>query len=164
MRLHGVGRSGPDLAVAAVVLCVLAACGTSPAPSPTSGPTTTPSATAAPTTSASIRAACADIATLKSSVESLTKVNPAKDGAAELTAAIDNVQTSLAAAEASAAASPDLQPGVAKVKGAITALQSATSDVTAENIGQKAPAILAATRQVATAMSALSTAVNRVCP
>lgn len=162
MPLQLARKSGPTALVAGTLLCVLAACGTSPQPAPSSPPPTVAAPTsAAPTVATS--AACADIAKLKASVDDLRKVNPAKQGAGSLTIAIKNVQTNLDAAEASTAASPELQAGVVQVKTAVAALQSAADGVTTGNIAQKAPAILAAIRGVATAMSDLSTIVDNAC-
>ncbi|WP_344801450.1 hypothetical protein [Microlunatus ginsengisoli] len=90
-------------------------------------------------------------------------MSPATDGAAALTAAIADVQAKLAAAEKSAAASPTLQPSLAQVRQAVNELQDSASGVTTGNVAQKAPAIVAATRKVATAMSELSAVVDQVC-
>lgn len=174
MRLHGARKSGlgaltapSGYIVVAAALCALAGCGTSPSPSPTSAPTAPAASTVAPTeaasTSEAMTAACADIDKLKSSVDALNKVNPTKEGAAALSAAIANVQTKLDAAEKSAASSPALQPGVAKVKTAVEALKSATSGLNTGNLAQKAPSIVVASKEVATAMSALSSTVSKVC-
>ena len=116
-------------------------------------PAPTPDATAA---------ACEDVQALKSSLEALTKVEPAQDGVAALTAAIANVKTSLDAAEASA--SPVLQPSVEQVKTAFGELQTAASGVTADNLRQKAPAIASAMKEVATATQTLSTTLSQACP
>jgi hypothetical protein len=155
-------RSGRAALVATALLWTLVGCGTSPQPAPSSPPPTAVApASATPSVAA---AACADIATLRGAVEALRTVNPSKDGSAALTNAIKNVQTSLDAAQASAAASPELQPALASVKTAVAGLQSAAEGLTAGNVAQKAPGILRATQQVATAMSDLSTVVDRVCP
>jgi hypothetical protein len=142
----------------------MAGCGTSSTPSQTGPPTTaTPATTATPpTTAAPTAAACEDVAALKSSLEALTKVKPAQDGVAALETAIDNVKTSLAAAEASA--SPVLQPEVQQVKTAFAELQSAASGLTADNLKEKAPAIASAMKQVVTATEALSATLTQSCP
>ena len=71
-------------------------------------------------------AACEDVAALRSSLEALP-------GVAET--AIDNVKTSLDAAEASA--SPVLKPSVEQVKTAFAALQTAASGLTADNFKRR---------------------------
>jgi phage-related protein len=139
------------------LLCVLASCGTSSAPSETSPPATT----ATPTPDATA-AACEDVQALKSSLEALTKVEPAQDGVAALAAAIANVKTSLETAEASV--SPALQPSVEQVKTAFGQLQTAASGLTADNLRQKAPALASAIKEVATATQALSTTLSQACP
>jgi phage-related protein len=162
MKLRRARRSASVAIAAVALLCVLASCGTSPSESQPSPPATTAAATtAAPTTDATA-AACEDVEALRSSLEALTKVKPAEDGVAALTTAIANVKASLDAAEASA--SPVLQPSVAQVKTAFGELQTAVSGVTADNLRQKAPAILSAIKEVATATQALSTTMNQACP
>jgi len=89
-------------------------------------------------------------------------VQPAEDGLAALTTAIANVKTNLD--KAAASASPALQPSVEQVKTAFAELKTATSGVTADNLRQKAPAIAAALKQVATATEALSSTLTQSCP
>jgi hypothetical protein len=163
MRLHSARRS-TSLAVAALALLgIMAGCGTSSTPSQTSPPTAAAPTTTAPTaTAAPTAAACEDVAALKSSLEALTKVRPAQDGVGALKTAIDNVKTSLDAAEASA--SGGLQPEVQQVKTAFAELQTAASGVTADNLTQKLPAIASAMRQVGTATAALSSKLKDSCP
>jgi phage-related protein len=155
MRPHRARRSAFAALVAVALLFPLASCDTSPTQSQSSAPTTSaPTTSAAPTTTADTTTACADVAALKSSLENLTKVKPAEDGVTALTTAIAGVKTSLDKAEASA--SPVLQPSVQQVKTTFAELQTAASGITADNLKQKAPAIAAALKQVATARQALS--------
>ena len=132
MRLHHARRSASAVLAAVAVLCVLASCGTSSAPTQTSSP------------------------------EALTEVQPAEDGLMALTTAIAAVQTNLD--KAAASASPALQPSVQQVKTAFAELQTAASGLTADNLRQKAPAIAAALKQVATAAEALSSTLTQSCP
>ena len=164
MRLLRARRSASGAVAAVVLLVLLGSCGTSSTPSQTSPPTTAAPATtaAAPTTAAPTAAACEDVAALKSSLEALTKVKPAEDGVAALKTAIANVKTNLDAAEASA--SPVLQPSVEQVKTAFAELQTAVSDLTADNFRQKAPSIASAMKQVSTATQALSSTLTQSCP
>ena len=139
MRLHHARRSASAVLAAVAVLCVLASCGTSSAPTasrPKAGPAV--------------------------SRQALTEVQPAEDGLMALTAAIAAVKTSLD--KAAASASPALQPSVQQVKTAFAELQTAASGVTADNLGQKAPAMAAALKQVATATEALSSTLTQSCP
>ncbi len=161
MRLHHARRSASAV-LAAVALCVLASCGTSSAPTQTNPPEASAAPTSAAPTTAAPTAACADVAALKSSLQALTKVQPAEDGLAALTTAIANVKTNLD--KAAASASPALQPSVQQVKTAFADLQTAASGVTADNLRQKAPAIAAALKQVATAAEALSSTLTQSCP
>lgn len=167
MRLHR-PRRFPAAALAAVgLLCALTSCGTTSTPSPTNAPTSgAPTAaattTAPPTTSAEPSEACADVAALSSSLEALTKVRPTQDGVSTLTTAIADVKTNLDAAEASA--SPALQPSIQQVKTAFAGLQEAASGLTADNLGEKAPAISSATREVANSTAALRTKLAESCP
>jgi hypothetical protein len=62
-------------------------------------------------------------------------VKPAQNGVAAPRTAIDNVKTSLAAAEASV--SPVLKPSVEQVKTAFAALQTAASGPTADNFNRR---------------------------
>jgi hypothetical protein len=164
MRLHHARRSAFAAVTAVALLCILMSCSTSTTPSQPSPTTaaTAPTTAAAPTASAESTTGCADVAALKSSLEALTKVSPAQDGVKALATAIANVKARLDAAEASA--SPVLQPSVQQVKTAFAALQTAASGVTTDNLAQKAPAIAAATKQVATATAALRTTLTQSCP
>jgi hypothetical protein len=89
-------------------------------------------------------------------------VKLAEDGVKGLTTAIADVKSNLDKAQASA--SPTLQPKVQEVKTAFTELQTAASGTTADNLRQKAPAIAAAMKQVATATEALRTTLAESCP
>jgi phage-related protein len=162
MRLPRIRRSASVAVAAVALLCVLASCGTSPSESQPSPPATTAPATTAAATTAATAAACEDVEALKSSLEALTKVRPADDGLTALTTAIANVKTSLDKAEASAG--PALQPSVQQVKTAFGELQTAASDLSADNLRQKAPAIASAIKEVATATQALSTKLAESCP
>jgi hypothetical protein len=170
MRFPRARRSVPGAVAAVALLCVLGSCGTSTTPTQTTPPTTTaPTTAAAPTTASasttadeSTAAACEDVAALKSSLEALTKVKPAQDGVGALKTAIDNVKSSLDAAQATA--SPVLKPSVEQVKTAFADLQTAVSGLTADNFKQKAPAIASALKQVGTATEALSSTVAQSCP
>jgi len=172
MRLRRTTRATFVTFVFAVALgCMLASCGTSPTPSPSSPPATagTPATSAAPTisgepTSATTPAACADVAALRSSLEALTKIRPTQDGVGALTAAIANVRTNLEAAQASASSSPELQSSVQQVKTAFDDLQTAANGLTTDNVAEKAPAITSAMKQVKTATEALSSTVTQSCP
>lgn len=158
MRFRSARRSASSAVVALALLCTLASCGTGSAPSQ-------PSPAAAPTagpTSASPTTACADVAALKSSLEALTKVRPLQDGVTALTTAIANVKTNLDKAKASA--SPALQPSVQQVEAAFAQVQAAVSGLTADNLKEKAPAIAAALRQLATATKAFSDTLAQSCP
>jgi hypothetical protein len=77
-------------------------------------------------------------------------------------AAIADVKTKLDAAVASAGA--DLQPAVEQVKTAFTAIQTAASGVTTENLRQKAPAINMAIQQLGTPTASLATMLTQRCP
>jgi hypothetical protein len=85
-----------------------------------------------------------------------------QDGTTATKAAIDSVKTSLDTAAASASAA--LKPNVEQVKTALNGLQTAADGLTNDNLKQKAPAIADALSQVATASSALATAVKQNCP
>jgi hypothetical protein len=157
MRLHDARRSASAALAAVALLCLLASCGTSSAPNQTSQP----KANAAPTRTAPT-AACDDVAALKSSLEALTQVKPSEDGLPALTTAIAEVKTNLDTAQTSA--SPAVQPSVQQVKTAFAELQTAASGITADNLRQKAPAIAAAMKQVATSTQALSSTLAQSCP
>jgi hypothetical protein len=162
MRLNRVRRSVSATVAAVALLGILTSCGTSSAPSQTSPPATTAAPTSASPTAGATTAACADVAALKSSLETLAKVRPAQDGLTALTTAIADVRTNLDKAEASASAA--LQPSIQEVKTAFAELQTAAGGTTTDNLRQKAPAIAAAMKQVATATQALSTTLTQSCP
>jgi hypothetical protein len=162
MRLHHAGRSGFAAVLAVCLLFILTSCGTSPEPSQTSPAATTAAPTTAAPTTTTPTTACADVAALKSSLEARTQVKLAEDGVRALTTAIADVKTNLDKAQASA--SPVLQPKVQEVKTAFAELQTAASGTTADNLRQKAPAIAAAMKQVATATEALRTTLSESCP
>jgi hypothetical protein len=152
-------QSASGAAAAIALLCVLGSCGTGSTPSQT---TPSPTRAAPATTAEPTAAACEDVAALKSSLEALTKVRPGQDGVGALKTAIANVKSDLDTAEASA--SPVLKPSVEQVKTAFAALQTAASDLTADNFKQKAPSIASAMRQVVTATQALSSTLANSCP
>ena len=162
MRLHHARRSASAVLAAVAVLCVLASCGTSSAPAQASSPEASAAPTSSAATTAAPTTACADVAALKSSLQALTKVQPAEDGLMALTTAIAAVKTNLD--KAAASASPALQPSVQQVKTAFAELQTAASGLTADNLREKAPAIAAALKQVATAAEALSSTLTQSCP
>ena len=60
--------------------------------------------------------------------------------------------------------SAELKPQVAEVRTALEGLQKALSGLTADNVGQKAPAIRAALTQVGAATSRLSSSLAKTCP
>ena len=157
MRLHQALRPASTV-LAAVALLFLASCGSS-SPSGSSA-TTSPAST--PATTATPRPGCADVAALKSSLDALTKIQPLQDGLTALNVAIADVKTKLDAAAASAGA--DLQPAVAQVKTAFTALQTAMTGVTTDNLRQKAPAISTALQQLGTSAASLATTLTQKCP
>jgi hypothetical protein len=107
------------------------------------------------------QAACADVAALKSSLESLMNVKPLQDGLTHLNATIADVKTKLDTAVASAAAV--LQPAVEQVKTAFTAVQTAASGVTTDNLREKAPAIGAALQQLSAPTASLATMLTQRC-
>lgn len=164
MRLHSARRSASAAAAAVALICLLASCGTSSAPSQTNppAPTPAPATTAATPSAASTNAGCEDVAALKSSLEALTQVRPAQDGVAALKAAIADVKTNLDKAEASA--SPVIKPDVDQVKTAFADLQTAASGLSGDNFKEKAPSIALALKQVATATKALSSTLTQSCP
>jgi hypothetical protein len=161
MRLPCARRSAFAAVLAVGLLFILTSCGSSE-PSQTSPAATTAAPTTATPTTSAPTTACADVAALKSSLEALTQVRPAEDGVRALTTAIADVKTNLDKAEASA--SPVLQPDVQQVKAAFAELQTAASGTTAGNLRQKAPAIAAAMKQVATATEALRSTLTQSCP
>jgi hypothetical protein len=162
VRLHHARRSGFAAVLAVGLLFILTSCGTSSEPSQSSPAATTAAPTTATPTTATPTTACADVAALKSSLEALTQVRLAEDGVRALTTAIADVKTNLDKAQASA--SPALQPKVQQVKTAFAELQTAASGTTADNLRQKAPAIAAAMKQVATATEALRSTLTESCP
>ena len=162
MRLRRAHRSSFSAVAAVALLCILTSCGTSSAPSQTSPAATTAAPSSATPTAADASAACADVAALKSSLEALTQVKPLQDGVTALTTAIDNVKTNLDKAQVSASGA--LQPSVQQVKTAFADLQTAANGLTADNLKEKAPAIAAALRQLATATKALSSTITESCP
>jgi len=162
MRLHRAPRSGFTAVLAVGLLFILTSCGASSEPNQTSPTATTAAPPTATPTTATPTAACADVAALKSSLDALTQVKLTEDGVRALTTAIANVKTNLDKAEASA--SPALQPAVQQVKAAFAELQTAASGMTAGNLRQKAPAIAAAMKQVATATQALRSTLTESCP
>ncbi len=141
-------------------LGVLAGCGGSSAPSPSSAPASTTSST--PSSTPTSTTGCADVAALKASLQALTQVKPLQDGVAALQAAIANVKTSLDTAVASAPAT--LQPQVAQVKSAFAAVQTSVTGLSTDNLKQKAPSIVAALTQLGTAASGLASALTQNCP
>ena len=150
-RVRRMRESAAAAAVAAAaVLCLLAGCGSD-----------TPPAQNTPAATTATDAACADGAELKSSLEALTKVEPKEDGVVALKTAIEDVQSKLEPAVASA--SEVLKPSVEQVKTAFAELQTAASNLTADNLTTRAPAIRSAMTQVRMAAAELSTTLTAGC-
>jgi hypothetical protein len=146
-------RSLSCILVAAVAL-LLALAGCSDDSTSTTSSSTPASATES--------AGCADVAALQTSLESLKDVNVQQDGAEALNSAIADVKTDVDAAAASA--SNALQPEVEQVKTAFDGLQTAATGLTADNLVDKAPAIVTALTQVESATTALASTVSQSCP
>ena len=150
-------RSASILVAAVALACALGSCGTPTQTGPPAAPT---SAAASPTSAPP--AACADVADLKASLVALTEVKPTEDGVAALKTAIANVESNLASTKAST--SEMLKPSVEQVKTAFAQLQTAAGGLTADNLRQKAPSILAAMTGVRTATANLSSTLTQSCP
>ena len=154
MSLTPAGRTA-STAIAAVLLCsALTGCSSDSI-----------STQPAPTTSSSTPAGavgCADLTELESSLEALEAVDLRQGGVAGLDSAIADVKSALSTAKASASAA--LQPSLDQVQAAFSALQSAASDLSADKLVEKTPALAAALKQVATATSELTSTVAQDCP
>lgn len=109
--------------------------------------------TAAPTTT--VAGACADSEALRASVAALEEVDVAAEGTDGLTAAVETVQTDLAAFGASASA--ELQPLVEAVQTGITELESAIAAFDAEGAAPVLAAVSAVTSSAATLVDTLDT-------
>lgn len=83
-------------------------------------------------------------------------------GVEALNSAVADVKKNLEAARTSK--SSVLRPELEQVTTALDALQSATTDVTKDNLAQKAPQIATALAQVATAAASFTAALSKSCP
>ena len=149
------------LATTCALLWLVAGCGADPTSSASSPPQASP-APASPAPTAATSAGCEEATALRSSLEALKNVNVRSDGVEALNSAVADVKKNLEAARTSK--SSVLRPELEQVTTALDALQSATTDVTKDNLAQKAPQIATALAQVATAAASFTAALSKSCP
>jgi hypothetical protein len=152
MRVRRGIRAASTTLVAVALLGVLGACSDDSTETVTS-PT--------PSASSSASSDCADVTALEDSLKALTEVEPLADGTDALNAAIDDVQSDLDAALDSASA--ELQPQIEDVEAAFAILQDAVTDLTADNLTEKAPEISASLFGLGEATKTLSTSITDNC-
>jgi long-subunit fatty acid transport protein len=149
------------LLLLAMVCLVAAACGgsgddTTAAPATTSTATTTASGT-----TGAASHACADAAALKASVAELDQLDPAEAGKAGIQAALDKVQTNLAALKASARSQWSSQ--ITELDAAVQALKTTIAGVDGDSLLAAVPTIVSDLKRIDTAWTALQQQIDQDC-
>jgi hypothetical protein len=145
------------LLLLAMVCLVAAACGGSGDDTSGAAPATT---TASGTTAAASHA-CADAATLKASVAELDQLDPAEAGKAGIQAALDKVQTNLAALKTSARSQWSSQ--ITELDAAVQALKTTIAGVDGDSLLAAVPAIVSDLKRIDTAWAALQQQIDQDC-
>jgi long-subunit fatty acid transport protein len=146
------------LLLLAMVCLVTAACGSSGDDTTGAAPTTT---TTASGTTAAASQACADAAALKASVAELDQLDPAQAGEAGIQAALDKVQTNLAALKISAKGQWSSQ--IAELDSAVEALKTTIAGIDGNSLLSAVPTIVSDLKRIDTAWTALQQQIDREC-
>jgi hypothetical protein len=145
------------LLLLAMVCLVAAACGGSGDDTSGAAPATT---TASGTTAAASQA-CADASTLKASVAELDQLDPAEAGKAGIQAALDKVQTNLAALQTSARSQWSSQ--ITELDAAVQALKTTIAGVDGDSLLAAVPAIVSDLKRIDSAWAALQQQIDQDC-
>jgi hypothetical protein len=145
------------LLLLAMVCLVAAACGGSGDDTSGAAPATT---TASGTTAAASQA-CADAATLKASVAELDQLDPAEAGKAGIQAALDKVQTNLAALKTSARSQWSSQ--ITELDAAVQALKTTIAGVDGDSLLAAVPAIVSDLKRIDSPWTALQQQIDQDC-
>jgi long-subunit fatty acid transport protein len=145
------------LLLLAMVCLVAAACGGSGDDTSGAAPATT---TASGTTAAASQA-CADAATLKASVAELDQLDPAEAGKAGIQAALDKVQTNLAALKTSARSQWSSQ--ITELDAAVQALKTTIAGVDGDSLLAAVPTIVSDLKRIDSAWTALQQQIDQDC-
>jgi hypothetical protein len=148
------------LLLPAMVCLVAAACGSSGDDTTGAAPATTSTTTASGTTGAASQA-CADAAALKASVAELDQLDPAEAGKAGIQAALDKVQTNLAALKTSARSQWSSQ--ITELDAAVQALKTTIAGVDGDSLLAAVPTIVSDLKRIDTAWTALQQQIDRDC-
>jgi hypothetical protein len=143
-----------------MVCLVAAACGSSGDDTTGAAPATTSTTTASGTTGAASQA-CADAAALKASVAELDQLDPAEAGKAGIQAALDKVQTNLAALKTSARSQWSSQ--ITELDAAVQALKTTIAGVDGDSLLAAVPTIVSDLKRIDTAWTALQQQIDRDC-
>jgi hypothetical protein len=124
------------------------------------------SSAAAPSASASATsvsaALCSDVAALRGSLQELTSIRPSASAAAELRAAVQNVQSNLS--DLSSAAGTLWSAQVQNLRSALTKLQSAVSTLATQRNASSVSGVVTAVGGVSAAARQLLDAASPSCP
>jgi long-subunit fatty acid transport protein len=148
------------LLLLAMVCLVAAACGSSGDDTTGAAPATTSTTTASGTTGAASQA-CADAAALKAPVAELDQLDPAEAGKAGIQAALDKVQTNLAALKTSARSQWSSQ--ITELDAAVQALKTTIAGVDGDSLLAAVPTIVSDLKRIDTAWTALQQQIDRDC-
>jgi hypothetical protein len=105
---------------------------------------------------------CSDVAALRGSLQELTSIRPSASAVTELRAAVQNVQTKLAALSTAAGAVWSEQVG--NLRSALTKLQSAVSTLATQRNASSVSGVVTAVGGVSAAARQLLDAANPSCP
>jgi hypothetical protein len=144
------------------LVLLAAACGSGGSGSGSPASAGSPSSSAAaPATSASA-VLCSDVAALRGSLQELTSIRPNANTVTELSSAVQNVQTNLAALGSAAGTVWNVQ--VQNLRAALTKLQSAVSTLAAQRNASSVSGVVTALGGVSTAARQLLDAASPSCP
>jgi hypothetical protein len=117
--------------------------------------------TAASGTTAAASQACADAAALKASMAELDQLDPAQAGKAGIQAALDKVQTNLAALRGSATGQWGSQ--LTELDGAVQALKTTIAGIDGNSVLSAVPTIVSDLKRIDTAWTALQQQIDQDC-
>ena len=149
------------------LMLLAAACGSggsgSGSPASAGSPSSSAAAPSASGSATSTSAAlCSDVAALRGSLQELTSIRPSPSAVTELRAAVQKVQTNLAALSTAAGAVWSEQVG--NLRSALTKLQSAVSTLATQRNASSVSGVVTAVGGVSAAARQLLDAANPSCP
>ena len=145
-----------------VLVLLAAACGSSGSASGSPSSAGSPSSSTAAPSASDSAALCSDVAALRGSLQELTSIRPSPGAVTELRAAVQKVQTDLAALSTAAGAVWSEQVG--NLRSALTKLPSAVSTLATQRNASSVSGVVIAVGGVSAAARQLLDAASPSCP